>query len=194
MPAVVMFTDIRGFTRMSEKMDPQAVIGILNEYFEKMVGVINANGGHIDKFIGDAIMAYWGVPDPDPDAARRAIAAALGMRHEMEALNAKFLAQGLPQIGTGFGINAGDVVAGSLGSSDRMEYTVIGDVVNTAQRAESNAMAQQILITEAVWKIVGDQLDADSLEPRLVKGRTEPVLFWSVKGFKSGAASKSAAS
>ena len=188
MPAVVMFSDIRGFTRMSEKMNPEQVVAILNEYFEKMVTVINANNGHIDKFIGDAIMAYWGVPDPDPNAAALAVKTALGMRDEMDKLNVKFLAQGWPKIGVGIGINSGDVVAGSLGSSDRMEYTVIGDVVNTAQRGESNAMAQQILITEPVWKEIGHLLDADALDPRIVKGRTEPVLFWSVNRFKDAVA------
>ena len=188
MPAVVMFSDIRGFTRMSEKMDPQQVVTILNEYFEKMVAVINGNNGHIDKFIGDAIMAYWGVPDPDVNAAKLAVKTALGMRTEMDKLNEKFVAQGWPKIGVGIGINSGDVVAGSLGSSDRMEYTVIGDVVNTAQRGESNAMGQQILITEPVWKEIGHLLDADALDPRIVKGRTEPVLFWSVNRFKDEAA------
>ncbi|HVO31714.1 MAG TPA: adenylate/guanylate cyclase domain-containing protein, partial [bacterium] len=187
MPAVIMFSDIRGFTRMSEKMNPEQVVAILNEYFEKMVAVINANGGHIDKFIGDAIMAYWGVPDPDPEAARRAVNAALGMREEMDKLNEKFLAQGWPKIGVGIGINSGDVVAGSLGSSDRMEYTVIGDVVNTAQRSESNAMAQQILITEPVFKEIGALLDAEALDARIVKGKTEPVYFWAVKGWKDAA-------
>src|SRR5207302_7336723 len=95
--AVVLFSDIRGFTRMSEKLSPEQVVGILNEYFERMVAVIDAHGGHIDKFIGDAIMAYWGVPDPVDEAERKAISAALGMREAMDELNEKFTRDGNPK-------------------------------------------------------------------------------------------------
>ena len=96
----------------------------------------------------------------------------------------------LPKIGIGIGINLGEVIAGPLGSNDKKEYTVIGDVVNTAQRGEANAMAQQILITEPVFREVEALVDAEALEGRIVKGKAEPVFFWSVKALKSGAAIK----
>jgi class 3 adenylate cyclase len=182
MKAVVLFSDIRGFTGMSEKLSPEEVVTILNDYFEEMVGAIKAEGGVIDKFIGDAIMAVWGVPTEVPDAPRRAVAAALAMRAAMARICEKFAALGYPRIGIGIGINVGDVVAGPLGTKDKKEFTVIGDTVNTAQRAEANATAQQILITEAVYRAVADQIDADALEDRMVKGKAEPVRFWSVRG------------
>lgn len=187
MKAVVLFSDIRGFTRMSEKMQPEQVVTILNDYFEDMVSAIRQQGGVIDKFIGDAIMAHWGVPDPVPDGAVRAVAAALAMRDAMAKISAKFEAQGMPKIGIGIGINLGEVIAGPLGSNDKKEYTVIGDVVNTAQRGEANAMAQQILITESVFREVEAFVDAEALEGRIVKGKAEPVFFWSVKALKAGA-------
>ncbi len=184
MRAVVLFSDIRGFTTMSEKMAPEQVVAFLNEYFQRMVGVIVRHGGVIDKFIGDAIMAVWGVPTPRPDAALCAVTAALGMREEMAKLNAEFESKGHPRIGVGIGINAGDVVAGSIGSSDRLEYTVIGDVVNTAQRGEANSLAQQILVTKPVYEELKGRLRATALEGRLVKGKTEPVYFWAVEGLE----------
>ena len=187
MHAVVLFSDIRGFTRTSEKLAPEEVVGFLNDYFEQMVPAIRKNGGVIDKFIGDAVMAVWGVPYPLEDAPLKAVTAAIEMRDRMLKISEKFEALGYPKLGLGIGINMGEVVAGTLGA-EKLEYTVIGDVVNTAQRGEANAAGQQILITEVVWNAVKEHVDADALEGRLVKGRSEPVFFWSVRGLKAAAA------
>jgi class 3 adenylate cyclase len=187
MKAVVMFCDMRGFTSLSERLGPEDVAAILSDYFEEMVAAIKAQGGVIDKFIGDAIMAVWGVPTEVPDAPRRAVAAALAMSAAMETINDKLASLGQPRLGIGIGINAGDVVAGPLGTRDKKEYTVIGDTVNTAQRAEANARAQQILITEPIFRALAPELEAEALEARVVKGKAEPVRFWLVHGLRAPA-------
>lgn len=186
--AVVMFADIRGFTTMAEKTSAQDVVRILNRFFERMVRIIQDHGGVIDKFIGDNLMAVWGVPYAVENAHDKALRAALAMREAMRDFNGELRSQNLPEVQIGIGINAGKVIAGSIGSAERMEYTVIGDVVNTAQRAEANAKPGQILVTDDTYKLVQAWAQATALPPIKVKGKEIEQKFWSVDGDLSMAA------
>jgi class 3 adenylate cyclase len=182
--AVVLFADIRGFTSLSEKTSPEEVVKMLNQFFERMVKIIQQNGGVIDKFIGDNVMAVWSVPYPIEDAEKKAITAAIGMLKEMEKWNQELTRQGRAEIGVGIGLNTGKMIAGSIGSADRMEYTVIGDTVNTAQRAESIAKKQQLVVTDAMYEKIKDLVEATPLEPTKVKGKENLQSWWSVTGIK----------
>src|SRR3989454_4075500 len=133
-PVVIFFSDIRGFTPMSETMSPDAIATLLTEYFTEMVEVVFEHGGTLDKFIGDAIMALWGAPMAHEDDADRAMRCALDQLAALEKLNAKWKEEGRPELRIGIGINFGEVFAGNVGSDRRLEYTVIGDAVNTAKR------------------------------------------------------------
>jgi adenylate cyclase len=183
--AVVLFADIRGFTSLSEKTNPKEIVHLLNQFFEKMVRIIQDHQGVIDKFIGDNLMAVWGVPHAVPDAERKAVQAALLMLKEIETWNEELKTQGYPEIGIGIGLNCGVVVAGSLGSSEHMEYTVIGDTVNTAQRCESIAKRQQLVVTSQLHAKLVDDLTATALEPIKVKGKEELQKWWHVTDLRS---------
>ena len=193
MEGVVLFVDIRGFTAISEKISAESVVHILNQFFEHMVHIVRDNEGVVDKFMGDNIMAVWGVPQSIENPEEKAVRAALGMLKEMDVWNAELKEQGYPSVGIGLGINSGPLVAGSLGSSDRMEYTVIGDVVNTAQRAESMAQRQQLLITDVTYQKLKDLLVVTELEPVKVKGKSQPQRFWAVERFLEDTAKEFAA-
>lgn len=178
MDAVIMFVDIRGFTSMSERITPEEVVAMLNQYFEAMVSVITSYGGVIDKFIGDAILAVWGVPTPIENAEESAVKAGIALREKMEELNIELKEKGFASLGIGIGINSGPVVAGSIGNSERMEYTVIGDVVNTAQRIESIAKKQEVLLSESVYSKVSKVCQAKALDPVKLKGKEKEMIFW----------------
>lgn len=161
--ATIFFSDIRSFTAMSEKMQPNEVVEFLNVYMTKMVDCINKTGGVVDKYIGDAIMAVWGAPEssgsPASDALN-AVTAALMMRVELFKFNKERAAAGLPPVKIGCGINSGPVVAGQIGSEERMEYTVIGDAVNLASRTEAlnKPFATDVLITENTYNLIKDKI------------------------------------
>jgi adenylate cyclase len=144
----VLFSDIRNFTRLSEVMNPDDTARLLTEYFTEMVECVFRHGGTLDKFIGDAVMAQWGAPISSPDDADRAMEAALEMMGALAALNAQWRADGRPELEIGIGLNYGEAFAGNIGSERRLEYTVIGDTVNTASRLCSVAEAGEILVTE----------------------------------------------
>jgi class 3 adenylate cyclase len=160
-------------------MDPQAVVALLNEYLTEMTAATAAFNGYINNFIGDAIVVIFGAPIPQPDADRRAVAAALAMRDALAALNVRRAARGEAAIETGIGIAAGDMVAGQIGSPERMLYTVIGDAVNVAARLEALTKeypGKHVLVTRAVADAVGDAVSqTESLGHIRLKGRTEPV-------------------
>ncbi len=132
----VLFSDLRNFTSMSERLTPQEMLGILNRYFTRMDGIIEKHGGVVDKHMGDGLMALFGAPLANPDDADRAMKAALEMSEALDDLNWKWQKRGLPAIGVGIGINTDVVVAGNMGSETRLNYTVIGDGVNLASRLE----------------------------------------------------------
>ncbi len=176
----VLFTDIRGFTSMSERSDPQEIVDMLNEYFELMVEIVFDNEGTLDKFVGDEIMALFGAPVSHKDDAFRAVRTALQMLRVLEGWNQTRVQQGLAPIHIGVGINTGDVIAGYLGSSKALEYTVIGDSVNTGARLCSAAKAGEILISERTYERVKNYFEVVELPPTHVKGKERALRIFNV--------------
>lgn len=181
----VLFSDLRGFTAMSERMDGRDVFSTLNDYFQRMVDVVIDHGGSIDKFMGDAIMAVWGIPTPQENDARRAVEAGIRMQQALSAWNMEREAQGKPPIHMGVGINSGVALAGNLGARQRMEYTVIGDNVNLASRLEGLTKAGQVLISESTMAMVRGLVDATELPPAKVKGKQNAVKVFEIRGLQS---------
>lgn len=183
--AVVFFSDIRGFTDFSQSRSPEEVVSMLNSYFEVMVGIINKHGGVVDKFVGDAIMAVWGAPNGTPEDARNAVLACLEMRQALAEFNQKRIEEGHTPIKMGMGLHAGQVVSGTIGSNDRLEYTVIGDTVNTASRIESStkAFGTDLLISEEVVKRTEDQFLVTFAGSTKVKGKDAPLKLAKVQGY-----------
>jgi adenylate cyclase len=182
----ILFTDIRSFTTISEKMDAQALVGLLNEYFTEMVGIVMQEDGVVDKYIGDAIMAVFGAPVPKPYDAIHAVRAAVRMRQALKHLNERLAERGIPELKTGIGIHTGEVVAGNIGSEKRMEYTVIGDAVNLASRLESSTkdLGVNVLISEDTYKLLKDEIQTRPVKEITVKGRAQPVMTYEVLGIK----------
>lgn len=182
----ILFSDIRDFTPLAESIEATGLVKLLNRYFAAMVEPILAEQGTIDKFIGDAIMAEFGTP-LFRDAATEALAAvraALGMRKALEQLRAELQQEGYPLFHHGIGIHFGEVVAGNLGSPQRLEYTVIGDAVNVAARLESltKSLGRDILISEAVYQLVRDRVQVEDLGSHVLKGKAEPLHLYAVQG------------
>jgi adenylate cyclase len=190
--ATIFFSDIRSFTAISEKMDPDEVVVFLNDYMTRMVACVNKTGGVVDKFIGDAVMAVWGAPmstgSPSDDALA-CVKAALMMRTALQEFNVGRGGDKKPVIKIGCGINTGPVVAGQIGSTERMEYTVIGDAVNLASRTEAlnKPLGTDILITEDTWSLIGHRLVTEEMPPVSVKGKEKLVRMFAVVNLKSPA-------
>jgi len=180
-----LFADIRGFMAMTEGMDPREVIAMLNDFLEGAGAAIEAEGGVVDKYIGDRIMAIFGAPLSHPDDARRAVRAALRMQHTILSLNESRRAAGKPEIALGIGISTGLAVAGNTGSRTRLNYTVLGEHVNLADRLCSAARAGEILISASTLEAAGPSLDVQALAPVSVKGLSSLVPTWLVKGLKT---------
>jgi len=180
-PVVIFFSDIRGFTAMSETMSPDDIATLLTEYFTEMVELVFEHGGTLDKFMGDAMLALWGAPIVHEDDADRAMQCALDQLTALEKLNRKWKAEGRPELGVGFGINFGEVFAGNIGSDRRLEYTVIGDAVNTASRLCANAGRNEILISEPFYRELKHPPGVETLEPIQVKGKAKKVPVYRVK-------------
>jgi adenylate cyclase len=178
--ATIMFTDIRGFTRMAEKMEPQQVVELLNEYFTEMTDLIFENGGTLDKYLGDGIMAVFGAPITKLDDPARSVKTAIEMQRALARLNRDWEARGQPALRAGIGVNTGPVTAGNIGSTKRMDYTVIGDAVNLASRLCANAAGGQILVSESTFAQLGASQPAKKLEPIRVKGRDTPVEVYEI--------------
>ena len=181
-PVTILFSDIRGFTSMAESMQPDAIAQILTEYFSEMVEIIFEYGGTLDKFVGDSVMALWGAPIAHADDPDRALRAAVAMQHAIRRLNERWVSAGRPEIGVGIGINHGDVFAGNIGSHRRLEYTVIGDAVNVANRLCSEASPGEILVSEALLQVVKEHADYEYLPEMALRGRTRSVQVYRVKG------------
>jgi adenylate cyclase len=182
----MLFTDIRGFTSMSESRSPQEIVDMLNEYFELMVEIVFKYEGTLDKFVGDEIMALYGSPVKHDDDPIRAVRSALDMLQVLNEWNGTRVAQGKVPIHIGLGINTGEVIAGYLGSSKALEYTVIGDSVNAGARLCSSAQAGQILISEYTYRRLGDGFDVQEQPPMPLKGKSKPMRIYAVIGERGG--------
>jgi adenylate cyclase len=153
----------------------------LSEYFEAMVEIVFQHGGTLDKFIGDALLAVWGAPEPRPDDTIRAVAAAVAMRRSLAELNTRWRGEGKPVLTAGMGLHAGEVFAGTIGSARRLEYTVIGDVVNVASRLCDAAEPGEILITDTVKAGLEPGITTVPRTNLEIRGRKGPIHAWRVE-------------
>jgi len=179
----VLFSDMRGFTALTEKRTPEDTVAQLNDYFTRMVAVLFEHQGTLDKFVGDMVMALFGAPLDDPDHAEHAVQTALAMVRALDVLNAEWASFGLPRLDIGIGINSGDMVAGNIGSQSIMSYTVIGDAVNLGARLESlnKEYGTRIIISGATRALLKGQYDIRPLGSVTVKGKSEPVAIFEVR-------------
>jgi len=173
----VLFTDIRGFTSLSEKMQPEEVVDFLNDYFESSTRIIQRRNGTIDKFIGDAVMAIFNAPLETPNHAEAAVLSALEMQEDFERQNAAFKKKHPGEsLGVGIGINSGEAVVGNVGSKSYVEYTCIGDTVNTASRLQGKAAAGEIVVSQATYALLPQgKYPPARVEEVVVKGKAKPL-------------------
>jgi adenylate cyclase len=178
----VLFSDIRGFTTVTEKGEPEALVAQLNEYFSRMVEVVFRHHGTVDKFVGDMVMALFGAPVDDPDHAEHALAAAVDMVRELSELNRKWASEGNVQLDIGIGVNSGEMIAGNIGSSSIMSYTVIGDNVNLGARLESlnKDYHTRIIISDATRERLRTDYALRPLGDVTVKGKSRAVSIYEV--------------
>ena len=178
----VFFSDIRGFTTLSEATTPHELVKILNRYFTLMTEEVLIHGGVVDKFIGDAIMAFWGAPIDDPEGADHALAASFGMLKKLKTLNEELRSQGKPEINIGIGLYTGPVIVGNVGAETRFDYTVIGDTVNVASRLEglNKEYKTNIIIGETTKNKLEGKYEFIPLGTVPVKGRKEPITIYTV--------------
>jgi adenylate cyclase len=186
----LLFADIRDFTSMSEKRQPEDVVEMLSEFFACMVAVVRENYGYVDKFLGDGMMATFGAPADDPEHEKHAISAALEMQEELRKLSSKWKAQGRASFKMGIGINSGHAVIGNIGSEAHMEYTAIGDTVNLASRLQSatKEVHAEILVSGATFDVAQTAFRWAPLGEITVKGRSQPVRIYGVLGESSDVA------
>ncbi len=189
--ATILFADIRGFTKLSEKMPPQQVVEVLNEYFTRVTDVIFEHGGMLDKYIGDAVMAVFGAPISKGNDSVNAVKSAIEIQRLVAEMNRDAAAREWPVLRVGIGINTGVVTAGNIGSPKRLDYTVIGDTVNTAARLMSKAAPEQIIISVTTALELGPGYELAAMNPLKLKGKAEPQpafdVEWRVKARHKGA-------
>jgi class 3 adenylate cyclase len=178
----IMMTDLRGFTALSERLEPEQVVQMLNSYFEVMVEVVLNFQGTINEIIGDALLVIFGAPQEMPDRAQRAIACAIEMQNAMAKVNEQNRAQGMPELEMGIGLNETEVIVGNIGSSKRSKYAVVGSGVNMTSRIESYSVGGQVLISESVRLEAGEVLRIDAQRQVLPKGAETPVKIYEVGG------------
>lgn len=179
----VLFVDIRGFTKLSEELTPEQVVEMLNEYLSLTTEAIFANGGTLDKFIGDATMAVFNAPMDLPDYKEKAVRAALDIVRGAGKINERIKEKIGREVAFGVGIHCGSAVVGNIGCETRMDYTAIGDTVNTASRLEGKALGGQVVISEALCRSLGSKLITEPLGAMELKGKAEPLQVYSVLGF-----------
>lgn len=185
--ATILFSDIVGFTTLSESMGPEDVAAFLNSYLDEMTKIVFEHKGTVDKFIGDAIMAFWGAPVADPDQALNACRAAVAMQDRLGGLREDFRANGMPPISVRIGINRGEVIAGNMGSSKLFDYTVLGDPVNLASRLEgaNREFGTSIIMSRSVYEAVRDWVEVRALGSVKVKGKSEAVEVYELLGIRT---------
>lgn len=186
----ILFSDIRDFTSLSETLQPKEVLELLDEYFGHMSQIVMAHEGLVNKFLGDGMLACWGVPDGSDTHAEQALRAALDMRAKLVEINAQREARGQPPLRIGVGLHTGVVAAGMLGGAEQHEYTVIGDAVNVASRVEglTKALGVDILLSESTLRRVGGRFVCERISEEKVRGRREAVVVHSLKGRAPSAA------
>jgi class 3 adenylate cyclase len=188
----VLFSDIRGFTTLSEKLTAHEVVEMLNAYFTRVCEPILAHCGTVDKYIGDAVMAVFGSPVTYPDHARRAVHAALGMAKEAQGfkqwMNERFPDKGLAEFGIGVGLFTGEAVIGDIGTPKRKEFTAIGDTVNAASRLEGVTKDLKCVVaaSESTVKAAGPGVRTGKVETLTVKGRSEPIRVYEITAIDQG--------
>lgn len=180
----ILFSDVRGFTTMSETLAPEKVVEILNRYLSGMVDIIFHNQGTLDKFIGDAIMAFWGAPIKVSNHATLAVKTSIEMTRGLEAVNREFAEKGYPQLKVGIGVHTGNVILGNIGSEKKLDYTVIGDHVNLTSRIEglTKSYGCEVLITESTFNELEEGFPCRVVDNVRVKGKVEPIRIYSVLG------------
>jgi class 3 adenylate cyclase len=178
----IMMTDLRGFTALSERLEPEQVVQMLNAYFEVMVEVVLKYNGTINEIVGDALLVIFGAPQKMADRTQRAIACSIEMQNAMSKVNKENLAQGLPELEMGIGLNEAEVIVGNIGSSKRSKYAVVGSGVNMTSRIESYSFGGQILISESVRQKAGEVLRIDAQRDVLPKGAETPLRIYEVGG------------
>ena len=177
-----LFADIRGFTSFSERLDPVELVSVLNRYLAAAADAVLSQEGTIDKFLGDAIMAWYNAPIPQEDHAFRAVKTALGIKDAVTDLQSQLPPES--RISFGVGIHYGEAVLGLVGTEKRLDYTAIGDSVNTAKRIQENAGKGQILISADVYNLVSDLILANPVAPVLAKGKSQPLEVYELIGLK----------
>jgi adenylate cyclase len=180
----ILFTDIVGFTSIAERADPAALMRQASRYLGTLSDAIAAQGGTIDKYIGDAIMAFWNAPSPDPDHVAHACAAVLACREASRQLDGAFAAEGWPPMRTRYGLHVGEVVVGNVGSADRMNYTAFGAAVNLASRLESlnRRYSTDVLVSEAVAARCAGRFAFRRIDRVQPKGLTRPLMVFTLVG------------
>ena len=181
----MLFSDIRGFTTMSDGRPPQEIVNTLNEYFEVMVDILFQFTGTLDKFVGDEIIGLFGAPISIEDAPFKAVSCGIAMLQALEEFNRTRGSEGLPPIRIGIGVNTGSVITGSIGSTRALQYTAIGDAMNVASRLVNVAGSGEIIISEDTYKYVANRIEAVALPPVKVKGKAEELKVFRVKGLRN---------
>ncbi|MBF0283397.1 MAG: hypothetical protein HQL51_02965 [Magnetococcales bacterium] len=187
-PLSIFFSDLAGFTTLSESLPPEQLVAILGEYLGEMSDLITRHNGTVDKYIGDAIMAFWNAPNSDSDHALHACLAALDNQKTLAALREKWIAQGVPPLHCRIGINSGDVVVGNFGSAQRLNYTCMGDPVNLASRLEGvcKMYGVEIVISQRTFELALQGIEARRLDYVAVKGKTEGVFIYELMARRGG--------
>jgi len=178
----ILFSDILGFTTLSESRSPEEVVRLMNSYFDRMVPCIVNENGAIDKFIGDAIMAFWGIPFDKGDSAAHACHAGLSMQNALVGFNSLQERSGFQQCAHGIGLNSGTVVAGNIGAANQIGYTLLGDAVNTASRIEHHACRNQVLVSETTWNEIKGRANGVCMPLLKVRNKAEPLQVYSLRG------------
>jgi adenylate cyclase len=181
----MLFSDIRGFTTMSDGRPAQEIVNTLNEYFEVMVEILFKYSGTLDKFVGDEIIGLFGSPIAIEDAPFKAVACALAMLHALEEFNHTRASENQAPIRIGIGINTGNVITGAIGSTQALQYTAIGDAMNVASRLVNVASPGEIIVSESTYKTIVGRVEATALPPVKVKGKAEELKVYRVTGLRA---------